>query len=201
MADLLSAQELRRLDQQLEAIWSMPAPLPVEERPRYTVRDLETGVHFELESRTYRVEKVHRYEKGQDWLWWDLVVFCLETGETQYLDWKEEDRVQMKLTESAGLSLYDLGATRDQVEGIVKTGGELYYRGVRYGYREDSWARYQDDPDQPGEGMPVWLIEFQGESERYLTIEAWQYGKDWDYEVHLGRYVHPAAINVIALPG
>ncbi|MEE8435046.1 MAG: hypothetical protein V3S64_09705, partial [bacterium] len=97
----LSPSEQRGLDARLAAIRSMPAPIPASERYKHTIETVDQGGFFKLDGLTYSVQGRHAYREGEGpnaWEWWELELLCLQSGETAYLEWEKDDRIEASMS-------------------------------------------------------------------------------------------------------
>lgn len=202
----LSPAEQRGLDARLAAIRSMPAPIPASERYKHTIETVEAGGFFRLEGLTYRVQGRHAYRDGDGpnaSEWWELELLCLQNGETAYLEWEKDDRIEASMSLKT-LSWKDLRdedgekVDEDDLEKIVEEEDSLVYQKTTFEYDDDSQARFFRDGEE-GEGEPVWIVDFEAKDGTTLTIEEWggEDGGDWEYDLSLSRRIDPDDIGVL----
>ncbi len=210
------------IEPRLRAINAMPTPMPERERHKYGVKDLRPGSYFRIkdgiQDRTYQALAFYRYaeaeKKGGEWRekknadqWFELKVLCLNSGREMFLEWEEDDGLQvfigvktlkMKALQvvgksSAGLTGDDLDSFEEEDEGKVEYDGEI--------------LEYEDDGDalffkEEKGGVHFFYYDFENEQgDRVLGVEGWGDEEDPDYEVSLGQKVDPKTIEVIVIGG
>lgn len=202
----LSPSEQRGLDARLAAIRSMPTPIPASERYKYTIETVEKGGFFKLDGLTYRVQARNAYREGEGpnaWEWWELELLCLQNGETTFIEWEKDDKVEVSMT-LRKLSWKDLRddeggkVEEDDLENIVKEEDDLVYEKTTFEYDDDSQAIFFRDGEE-GEGEPVWIVDFEAKDGTKLTIEEWgdEASGDWEYDLSLSRQIDPNDIGVL----
>lgn len=201
----LSPAEQRGLDARLAAIRSMPAPIPASERYQHTIETVEQGGFFKLDGLTYLVQGLHAYREGEGpsaWEWWELELLCLQNGETTFMEWEKDDKVEASMTLKK-LSWKDLRDDKggkvdeDDLEEMVEEEDDLVYEKTTFEYEDDSQAMFFRNDD--GEGEPVWIVDFEAKDGTTLTIEEWgdEASGDWEYDISLSRQIDPDTIEVL----
>ncbi|HEX7049796.1 MAG TPA: DUF4178 domain-containing protein [Longimicrobiales bacterium] len=211
MAGSLSAAERRVLDAQFAAIRQLDVGrlIAPAERWRHTIKDLGPGAYFRLDNRTYRVEESNSYRETsedhtrvyEDEAWTELRIFCLESGETRYLEWEEDDAVEASITVRA-LEFRDVrddaGAAvdEDDLDTIVEEEDSLFLDGREFVYDDDYAAVFE----RAGKSEFAYFYDFVSADGDWLTIEEWtdpaQPGRE-EYTLWLSRSVAPDAIEVL----
>ncbi|MFQ5796084.1 MAG: DUF4178 domain-containing protein [Candidatus Bipolaricaulia bacterium] len=214
MATLDNAMK-RRLDTQFAAIRSLnPSRLIAEgERYRYTIERVQTGGFIRFNGKTHRIEAVGRYQEADESFehttdneWFELRLFCLETGETVYLEWEKDDEVEISITtdtlkfselrDDEGESIDD-----DDLDQIADEKEDIVYRGQTFSYEDDYAATYYGDDDKEGER--AYFYDFVAR-DKTLTIEEWVVDLErdkYDYRIYLSENIDPDAIEVLAVGG
>ena len=180
------------------------------ERHRYTIKDVGVGGVINVGLVTYLVTGKSSYietnddfskEKGDPWH--ELTLVRLDSGETCYIEWEEDDELVIYFTQKR-LKFRDLrddegvGIDEDDLDQIVNDGDSVFYEGVEYAYDDDYAARYtRGGQGRDTKGDKVYFYEFCAENGDAVTVEEWKDGKDYSYELFASYKV--ARIAVIAL--
>jgi hypothetical protein len=192
----LSVKTKSRLRRQFKALWALPNPQTGRSK---SIKAVQEGSVFTLRGLTYQTNQIHRYKEGSDWEWWELVCFCINTGEVVYIEWEEDDALEVCLTTHADLSLSKLNLTASRIESVVDEEDSISYGGFTYIYEDDCKAKFFKD-DQ-GKGTKVWIVDYEAsDGEHYLSLERWKQEdgtKDW--EAHLSVAVDALEIKVLAV--
>lgn len=210
----LSTAQKRSYDEQFAAIRTLGVTIPKKERFRFTVKDLAEGAFCRFEGKTYLVREASRYEekaKGKvKWTWYEFKLFCLETGETVYIEWEEDDRVEVyvttgeyklsDLTTTAGGSITadDIEAISDKERGSVVFNSKSlsFTDGTTFSYDDDCGAEYFRNASSPAE--KVYLYDFEAKDGTCLTVEEWgSEAEGYEYLVYLSRELNPDEIEII----
>ncbi len=188
-------------------------------RHKHTIKDVREGGFIRFGGKTFRVDGISTYVEMTDgfkrdkaFSWQELTLFCLENGQTSYLEWEEDDKIKIHLT-VANLSFRDLrddedGAIdEDDLDALCDDGEAIFCKGFRFDYDDDYAARYV----RGGRGREkkkgskaydkVYFYEFALSGGDSITIEEWTDGEDEDYEVFLSRPLQPSEIEIISLGG
>lgn len=192
---MLTLADKRTLEAQIAAIREMPPVMPKAESAALSVKDFKPGTHFLLEGKLYKVTAKHRYQEGKNYVWWEFSILCISTGELTFIEWEEDDYLEVCLTERCGVSLRELGIHGDNAKGFVDSEQDIEYDGRTYEYDDDCKARFFRD-DQ-GEGEKVWIVDYEcGDS--FLTLERWKNEEEDSWEAALSRAIDPAEILIVA---
>jgi hypothetical protein len=193
----LSPKVSARLRNQFEALALLPNPS--EDSQRRVIKDAKVGSSFTLRGNTYTVQRIHRYTEGAEWEWWELVCFCINTGELVYLEWEKDDTLEVCLTTEADIPLHRLELTASRIDKVVDNEGSVSHQGKVYHYEDDSKVKFFSD--NQGKGSKVWMVEFEASDEKhFLSLERWKQEdgtKDW--EAHLSVFVDPREVSLIAV--
>ena len=212
---LLETATKRRFDAQFAAIRLLdPASLIAEdERYRHTIKDVRVGGGICLSKKTYLVREVGKYEETDDKfrkkagdVWYELKLFCLETGEEVNIEWEEDDELEVSLT--TGFLKFsqlcdDEGGKVDEDDLADLSGEEdgLFYQGKRFDYDDDCAAIFTRSD---GRSEQVYMYDFEASDGTQLTIEEWVIDKEGDkyeYQIFLARSVDPDSIEVLSAGG
>lgn len=202
IASMTRAQFLRQLDQQFAALRQMPKPIPVQERHRYSVEQgisaVSAGEFLKIGDALYRVSDENHYAEGRD-RWHELVLYCIQTGETTYLEWEKDDVVELDLTIRA-VSLKELGVRADTIEEMSEEEeGEIRFDGRTFLYEDDYRAYFSRGASSDREEVYVYEFEAADGALR-LTVEEWGDDKSgYDYEAFISRPLEHHEVEFIAL--
>lgn len=197
MESLLQPDQRRRYDEQFAAIRKMPTPIPEEARFERSIEDVEAGGYIRFEGKSYRCESVNAYER-EGFRWLELVLFCMNSGETTYLEWEKEDDVSVfvtrkKLTfEEAGLE------SKEKLWEISeKESGDTRAQGRTFHYHEDSAVTFFRDGK--GEGTPFHQYQFAESGENaYVSVEEWGDDDDgYEHSIALSEKLDPRSIETL----
>lgn len=202
----LSTAQRRTLEDQFASIRLLGATIPKKDRFRFTVKNLAEGSFCRFEGRTYLVKEASHYEekvKGKvKWTWYEYKLFCLETGETVYIEWEEDDRIEVYVTTGEykiSDLLTDTGAPidADGIEAISdKERGAIQLNGVLYSYDDDCGADYFRNASSSAE--KVYLYDFESKNGTCLTVEEWgSEAGGYEYLVYLSKKLNPDEIEII----
>lgn len=197
MSSLLQPDDRRRYDEQFAAIRKMPTPTPPEHRFQHSIERVGSGGYIRFEGKSYRVESVNEYER-EGYRWPELVLFCLNDGSTQYLEWEKEDEVSVfvtrrKLTfEEAGLGDEErLWEISENESGQARVDGRVFQ------YHEDSSVRFFRDGQGKGTKFHQYLFAERGRK-AFVAVEEWgDEDEGYEHELALSEYVNPRAIETL----
>lgn len=197
MEPLLQPDQRRRYDEQFAAIRKMPEPIPEDQRFEHSIEEVGPGGYIRVEGRSYRCESVNAYER-EGFRWLELVLFCMNDGETTYLEWEKEDEVSVFVTrkklsfEEAGLgSKEKLWEISDNESGDTRAQGRTFH------YREDSAVTFFRDAK--GEGTPFHQYQFAESGERaYVSVEEWGDEENgYEHSIALSEKLDPRSIETL----
>ena len=197
MEPLLQPDQRRRYDEQFAAIRKMPTPTPEEKRFEHSIEDVQPGGYIRFEGKSFRCESINAYER-EGFRWLELVLFCLNDGETTYLEWEKEDEVSVfvtrkKLTfEEAGI-----GSKERLWEISEKESGDARTQGRTFRYHEDSAVTFFRDAK--GDGTPFHQYQFAESGERaYVSVEEWGDDDDgYEHSIALSEKLDPRSIETL----
>lgn len=168
-------------------------PLPDAEKKQLDITKLKKGGYLELDDQTWKITNVFLYldvkwddfkPRKKDYWVTELELFSLETGQSIFVEWEIDDKLEVCQTDSLvkirdiqfdgkTISRADLDYIADEEEGTV------IYQGVDYFYSEDdTWAGRFIKADGSKEGIPMRSYEFESDSDTFLTIETWHEDDD-----------------------
>lgn len=201
MASLLQPAERARFDQQFALVRRMPAPIPSDQRFQVSIEDVGIGGYIRFEGNSYRVTGMNAYER-EGARWPELILFRLNDGTTQYLEWEKEDEVSVYVSRET-LSFKHVGLRdKEHLWSISEAGeGSVSYGGKAFQYHEDSAVTFYRDGG--AEGKPFHQYLFANSSRRvFIGVEEWGSERDgYEHNVILSSYLDPKAIEVLARDG
>ena len=198
MASLLDTATQRRYDEQFVAIRRLAAAVPAKERYKLSIEDVKTGGLFKFGGKSYLVRAVNTYER-EGFRWPELVLYCLQDGQTSYLEWEKGDEL------SIFVSLEKLSFAQAGIEGKEQLWkisedeeGSAHYRDRPYYYHEDSAVTFFRDSG--GEGTPFHQYLFASDDEEtFISVEEWgDEDEGYEHNVILSGKLNPAAIEVMS---
>jgi hypothetical protein len=198
MADLLQPELRRRYDEQFAAIRKLVDPIPAAKRFQRSIEDVGPGGYIRFENKSFRVESMNKYER-EGFRWPELVLFCLQDGETSYLEWEKEDEVSIFVTRRK-LTFAEAGLrNKERLWEIAEAEeGEARWQNRVFEYHEDSPVTFFRDGK--GEGTPFHQYLFAADGRKaFIAVEEWG-DEDEGYEHSLAftEYLNPRAIEVLA---
>ena len=201
MASLLQPAERARFDQQFASVRQMPAPIPPEQRFQVSIEDVGIGGYIRFEGKSYRVTGMNAYER-EGARWPELILYRLNDGTTQYLEWEKEDEVSVYVSRET-LSFERVGLrSKEHLWEISEAGqGSVSYGGKAFSYHEDSAVTFYRDGE--GHGKPFHQYLFANSSRRvFVGIEEWGDEREgYEHNVILSSYLEPKAIEVLVKEG
>lgn len=201
MESLLQPAERARYDEQFAAIRRMPEPIPLSERFRASIEKVGIGGYIRFERHTYEVKGINVYEREGS-RWPELVLYRLNDGSTQYLEWEREDEISVYVSRER-LSFNSVGL-RDkehlwQISQAQK--GQVRYKSQAFHYHEDSAVTFYRDAGKTGTPFHQYLFKRANRRE-FIGVEEWGNEKDgFDHNVILSTYLDPKAIEVLVMEG
>lgn len=180
----------------LELIRAMPKPLSKQEQTTVSVKDIKAGGYISLEGDTFFVDCINRYDDGDEWF--ELVIISLTTGKQIYLEWEDDDSLEVYLYDK-NFKLRDLGLTSSNLEAMDEDENEdaeypISVDGKTLYYEDSGDAKFFKGCADSGETYYYW--DFYNEDETICVgIECWD---DSKYEACLGHQINPSEIKVLA---
>lgn len=193
-----------------------PASLvPVDLRWKHTVKDVKKGGVIRFDNTTCIVLGVSEYSETDEsfrkkagFSWFELTLRDLSSGKTLYLEWEEDDEVEVSITKATLAFrdiLDDMGSDLDgdDFEDLIEEEDSITYRGSEFRYDDDYHALYKrggTGRDQKGDKVSFCdFLSLSGDA--CVTIERWKDGKDHSFEIFLSHSLDPRRIEVISLGG
>ncbi|MCK5614512.1 DUF4178 domain-containing protein [Candidatus Pacearchaeota archaeon] len=203
-------------DRILAATRGMGNILDPTERLKLSIKDAEIGCCLGFRGKVFLVEGISRYDETKGSKFekktgdqvFELKLFCLQNGETAYIEWEEDDEVEISLTiqEVTFRELRDEeGASidEDDLDSMVNEEGCFFLNGKLYVY-DDDWPTiyYRDANGEDGEGDNVYMYDLVTSDGEYLSIEEWDSGSgNEEYQLFLSIELYPDEVEIICFKG
>ena len=198
MAELLQPELRRRYDEQFAAIRKLVDPIPPARRFQSSIENVGPGGYIRFENKSYRVESTNEYER-EGFRWPELVLFCLQDGETSYLEWEKEDDVSIFVTRRK-LTFAEAGLrNKERLWQIAEDEeGEARWQNRTFEYHEDSPVTFFRDGK--GEGTPFHQYLFAANGRKaFIAVEEWGDEEEgYEHSLALTEHLNPRAIEVLA---
>jgi hypothetical protein len=196
--------EIRRID---------PARiLNPQKRANYSIKDAGAGGILRFNGKTFRVASTSVYQETDDHFRrqkpdrvTELTLFCLESGETHYIEWEIDDQLEVCFTTreiSAKELVYDdkTPVDFDDIDEMADEEETLVFGGTAYEYDDDWSAKWSA---AGGRSACVFMADFGNERSGWITIEAWSddgdENGDWEYQAFQSVPITPASIEILSL--
>ncbi len=177
-------------------------PIPKEERYKYSIKDVGKDGFLKIKGKTYSVLPFGKfYDKSDEWF--ELKLTCIETGEETFLEWEEDDGLEIFLTikELDFMHLKDeenKPIDEDDLDQITDDEDDIFYDGKLFSYEDDYKANYLRTRD--GKNFKVYLYEFEAKDGSCITMENWSGNEDRaDFEIWLSSKISKTAIEIISI--
>lgn len=186
-----------KLIKRFKEIKKMPVILPSTDRSNYDIKKVGQGGYLRFNGQVFKVMEKNRYEDESEDEWFELKLFCLNSGEQVYIEWEVDDNLEVSITTDK-LALTSLGITRaDLTYADEEEEGEFDYQGKTYYYEDSGDVTFYRKCGDKGDEFYVW--EFLDETEDIsLTIEEWDEG---EFSVSKSQALDPDAIDILILGG
>lgn len=183
------------LTERLAAIRQIPHLIP--RRGALNLDTVQVGDYLRVGANTYRINDRYRYTErygARSWTWHELQLYCLDTGDTTYLEWEMDDELVISMSMEQ-LTLTQIGLTRQDLDRIDDDEeGSIDYQGLEYEYEDSGEARFHR-PHTSAEGDAFYYYDFET-GNHAIGIERWP---DNSYEVHYTVRVSPRTVTVYAV--
>jgi hypothetical protein len=211
---MLDTGERQRFDLRLAEIRKIkPADIiSPGSRAQSSIKDVGLGGVIRLDRKTFRVVATSTYRETDDsfrrekqYLVTELTLFCLETGETHFIEWAIDDTLEICFTTrelSAKELCYDNKerVSLDDIDEMAEEEEILVLDGATYNYDDDWSAKWRASD---GRSSCVFMVDFKS-NRGWITIESWSddgsEDGDWDYQAFHSVDIAPTSIEVVA-PG
>jgi len=189
--------------------------LPESKAKKLSVKDLVQGSFLELSENVFKVQSVSRYldvkwssfaPRKNDYIITELELFSIKNGKKSYLEWEQDDELEVFLTTDLvklrEISVAGRKLTTALLEDIAEEEeGVISFKGVNYEYsEEDTWAGRFSKSGDLKDGTPMRAYEFESNDGKCLTIETWHEESDEkpDREAFISKQIKPSAIKILA---
>lgn len=183
----------------LALIRQMPKPLPKSERLKFSIKDVQKSGYIELDGNTYFVDDVNRYTDSSS-EWFELVLISLVDGLQVYLEWEQDDTLEVFLYEE-NLKLRNIGLSPALLKDMDDDPNEdaeypISHRGHTLYYEDSGDAKFFHGNKGDGESYYFWDF-FDDDETVCVGVECW----DGEYEASYGKAVNPNNIEVLTKGG
>lgn len=198
MIPLLDTAVKRRYDEQFAAIRQLSTTVPPKERYKVSIENVKGGGLFKFDGKSYLVRTVNTYQR-EGFRWPELVLYCLQDGQTSYLEWEKGDEI------SVFVSLEKLSFDQVAIQGkehLWKISeaqeGSAHYHEKTYSYHEDSAVTFFRDSKGQGTQFHQYLFA-SDDQETFVSIEEWgDEDEGYEHNIILSGKLNPAAIEVLS---
>lgn len=149
-----------------------------------------SGASENYEDVSFTVDRVNRYEVDSD-SWYELS--GLWGGKRIFLEWCEDDELEVGIQRKTGLGIEDIGITEEdltRMDDQRSRSNFIEYDGQKWYYRESSEVGYFKDDGPEGEGFYMWQFE---SDDFQLFVE--KYEAD-PFDVGISEKINPSRIKV-----
>lgn len=183
--------------------------LPTSERWTQTIENIGVNGFISFQGKTYQAFEIGEYRETSDHhekilesSWQELKLFCIETGETVYLEWEKDDDIIIHVTiEELEFSEIkddeDEEIDEDDLDQIAEDEDSLFYQGDKFRYKDDCAAVYFRNKSAKGEKL--WLYDFEDKNGNCITIEEWLTDGKEEYKLFLSKKLPAESIEVISI--
>jgi hypothetical protein len=211
---MLDIGEQQRFERRFEEIRRVnPAQLLIpQNRSKYSIRDVGIGGVLRFNKKTCRVTAISVYQETDDsfrrkkqYFVTELTLFCLETGETHYIEWEIDDQLEVCFTirELAAKELkYDNQepVSFDDIDEMADEEETLVFNGQTFDYDDDVSAIWRASD---GRNACVFMVDFGNDRTGWITIEGWSddgdENGDWEYQAFQSVSIAPTSIEILCL--
>lgn len=171
----------------LSLIQNMPTPFDSEKSVRTSIKKVKKEGYIVVKEVSYYVQDMHRYTEGKD-EWFELQLVSLSDGKICYLEWEEDDVLEISFSEGI-LKLRDIGISINElVEVDDEEEGSFVYQGSEFYYEDSDVACFHKGCSP--EGIKYYYWDFEAEDGRCIGVECWdgKYDKKSDLPIKGGEY-------------
>lgn len=186
---------IRNFEGRLVLVRALPAPLSKAEQLKRSIKNVGPGDCLSLDGEFFFIEEKSRYKEGSS-QWFELRLVSLLAGEIVFLEWEEDDEIEISLWRGARSKLCDLNLTAGDLRRFDdEERGSFMYQGLVYTYDESDEAIWFQGNVPNAKGRKLYYWDFsQRDGRRLISVERW----GDEYEVCFGSRVDPRLIVVIA---
>ena len=149
-----------------------------------------SGAGQSYEDLSFTVDRLNRYESNDE-QWFEVSGFS--AGKRVFLEWSEDDELEITLQRQGGLHLEAIGVTEEDLARMDEERSRsrfIEYQGKRWNYRESAEAGYFKDDGPEGEGFYYWKFDCD---DLQLFIE--KYEGD-PFEVGISEKISPSRVRI-----
>jgi len=186
--------------------------IPKEERWKHNIKVVKQTGFICYGGKTYHVKEVGSYQefdekyiKASGRPWFELKLFCIDTGETVNLEWEEDDEIEVSMTLKE-LKFSDLrddegkAIDEDDLDQIADEEDGIFFGGKKFEYKDDYAAKYYRNGVME-RGDQVYMYEFEAQDGTSLAVEEWQSGGKEEYKLYLSSQIDVNNIEILSLGG
>ncbi len=213
MTTTVSQELLHRLHSQLDAARRLNNPIPRTDRFKTSITEVGVNGFLRFGGKCYCVTELAVYTETDENFsrkngakTKELTLFCIETGETTYLEWTKDDRVEIYVT-IRELSVQELRRqSRDafriaDVHDIVDDEESLLFEGTSFHY-DDDWASFYERGGEKKKERVNFFEFWCGSLRKSVTIEIWENPTgERDHEIFLSGELLVSDLEIISLGG
>ena len=166
------------------------ANLPTIKNARSGDTLILSGASENYEDVSLTVDRMNRYEVDSD-SWYELS--GLWSGKRIFLEWCEDDELEVGIQRKTGLGIEDIGITEEDLSRMDDQRSRsnfIEYDGQKWYYRESSEVGYFKDDGPEGEGFYMWQFE---SDDFQLFVEKYEVDP---FEVGISEKINPSRIKV-----
>lgn len=178
-----------------EAVSALPPLLSEDERLSQSIKDVRSGGCILVGTTPYRV--LERYWYTEDnFIWYELQLYDLKSGEITYLEWEEDDELEVMIERERLVNLGDANLTPGKLtEMDDEEVGTVTYRGETFSYDDSGIATFYRREGDAGEKVQYW--DLLSPSGTMMGVEKWDDG----YSISISSSVDPLSIQVLLVGG
>lgn len=163
-----------------------------EQEFKKKIETVEVGYSISIMDDLYLVQKIDSYN-ADGWRWKEYKLESLETGETHFFGWEEDDELEIYMTtkelevDELGLNLSGFEPSFGKLDGVKK----FEYDGDKFKLEESYNAVYNGKHN-------VQSFEFYcKKTDQSLSIDFWEESDGYKLESHLSDSIDPLRIEII----
>ena len=188
---------IQKIKSALNRIQAMPKPISQKEQINTTIKSVKLNGYIELSGIVYHVTNFYCYKetwKNESSEWYELMLVSLLTGEEIFLEWEEDDSIDLFVYEhkrklrlnDISVSLNELDQMDDDEEGNITFKNQIFYY-------DDSNDATLFKNKEPGEEFYYWDF-FSDDEDQVVGVEKWKTGS---VEVSHGTRVETKDIKIL----
>jgi hypothetical protein len=183
-----------------------------DQRSRHSIQEVGIGGVMRFDGKTYRITAASEYHETDDsfrrdkkYIITELTLFCLETGDTHYIEWEIDDELEVCFTIrelSEKELVYDNNekVSLDDADEMADEEETLLYNNAVYDYDDDWSAKWRASD---GRSACVFVVEFANARDGWISVESWsddgEEEGDWEYQAFHSINIAPSSIEILSL--